>query len=95
MKWFNTLQITVTIPITLVAAKKDGFYLYKKNTEHKFSVTVTTFQDDVFYPMEVISPNDVVVYEGDVNRGQFELNEAATTRIQIFEVWKFWVYYFL
>ena len=58
---------------------------------HKFSATVTTFQDDVFYPMEIISPNDVVVFEGDIKRGGFELNETPDTdnSIQILDVRNF------
>ena len=56
--------------------------------KHKFSATVTTFQDDVFYPMEVLSPNDVVVFEGDIKRGRFEQNETPDggSAIQIIDV---------
>ena len=72
----------------MLAPKKDEYDIYKAGVKHKFSATVTTFQDDVFYPMEVLSPNDVVVFEGDIKRGGLEQNETPDggSAIQIIDV---------
>ena len=74
--------------MTLLNPKKDDYLIYEIGVKHKFSATVTTFQDDVFYPMEVLSPNDVVVFEGDIKRGRFEQNETPDggSAIQIIDV---------
>ena len=67
---------------------KNDEMIYQKGKIHKFSATVTTFQDDLFYPMEVLSPNDVVVFEGDIKRGDKELNKTpdGDSAIQIIDV---------
>ena len=35
----------------------------------KFSVIVTSYQDDTFYPMEILSTNEMVAFQADVKRG--------------------------
>jgi hypothetical protein len=50
-------------------ASSDGIYSNSPpNTEHRFSVIVTSFQDDDFYPMDIISYNEMVSFEGTVIR---------------------------
>ena len=73
--------------MTMLNEKDDGGQsIQKKGIKHKFSVTVTSFQDDVFYPMEVISPSDIVVIEADVKRVKSGDPTEATTEVQFLEV---------
>ena len=62
--------------------------MYSAGTVHKFLASVVTFQDDVFYPMEIVSPNDGVFFEAWVQRDTMELNETpdADNEIEIIDV---------
>ena len=65
------------VPVTLLhpsLGKRE--YVYARSQSHKFSATVTSFQDDVFYPMDVVSPNEVAIFEAFIKRADTEKNET-------------------
>ena len=47
------------------------------NTVHKLGVVVTSIQDSTFYPMDILSLNDMVALEAEVKRsGEYQSNGA-------------------
>ena len=67
---------------------KEDYFMYSAGTVHKILASVVTFQDDVFYPVEIVSPNDGVFFEAWVQRDTMELNETpdADNEIEIIDV---------
>ena len=64
------------VPVTLLHPRLGRGHVYKNSQGHKFSATVTSFQDDAFYPMDVVSPNEVAIFEAFIKRGVTEDNET-------------------
>ena len=47
------------------------------NTVHKLGVVVTSVQDSTFYPMDILSFNDMVALEAEVKRsGKYNSGET-------------------
>ena len=64
------------VTVTLLHPRLGREYVYESPQSHKFSATVTSFQDDVFSPMDVVSPNEVAIFEAFIKRGANEDNET-------------------
>ena len=47
------------------------------NRNEKFSVIVTSYQDDTYYPMEILSTNEMVAFQADVIRNSGNRNFNA------------------
>ena len=60
------LKITVNVPVKLV--ENDAYANSAPNTVHKLGVVVTSIQDSTFYPMDILSLNDMVALEAEVKR---------------------------
>ena len=72
------------MPVTLLHPKLGWREsVYQNSQSHKFSATVTSFQDDVFYPMDVVSPNEVAIFEAFIKRGQTEKNEDYRYKVNM------------
>ena len=71
----------VTVPITLIAAKNDiGLDIYPTDKMHKFSASVISYPDTLFYPINAYSYNEVAIFEGDIKRvaGQPQLTASTS-----------------
>ena len=64
----------------------EGNKIYADGRIHKFMVTVTTFQDDLFHPMEILSPDDTVIFEGFIQRIGIDERDKSDTSIQVLNV---------
>ena len=51
------LKITVNVPVKMV--DNDAYANSAPNTVHKLGVVVTSIQDSTFYPMDILSLNDM------------------------------------
>ena len=62
-----SLKITVNVPVKMVS---NNAYAHSGSpkTVHKMGVVVTSFQDSPYYPIDILSLNDMVVIEADVKR---------------------------
>ena len=82
LKTFLSLQIKVTIPVTMEIPFKDGAVVYEDGRIHKFGVSVMSWQFDELspaYPLEIISPDELVAFEGEVKREGFTENNLPGT----------------
>ena len=66
------LQITVKVPLYMADQPQEY-----ANRNEKFSVIVTSYQDDTFYPMEILSTNEMVAFQADVIRNSGTRNFNA------------------
>ena len=81
---FISLQIKVTIPVTMEMPFKDRAVVYEDGRIHKFRVSVMSWQFDELspaYPLEIISPDELelVAFEGEVKREGFTENNVPGT----------------
>ena len=61
---------------------KDGSVVYEDGRIHKFGVSVMSWQFDELspaYPLEIISPDELVAFEGNVKREGFTENNLPGT----------------
>ena len=61
---------------------KDGAVVYEDGRIHKFGVSVMSWQFDELspaYPLEIISPDELVAFEGEVKREGFTENNLPGT----------------
>ena len=56
----------MNVPVKLVDI--DAYSNSAPNTVHKLGVVVTSIQDSTFYPMDILSLNDMVALEAEVKR---------------------------
>ena len=68
MNWesYNCLKITVNVPMKMV--DNNAYANSAPNTVHKLGVVVTSIQDSTFYPIDILSLNDMVALEAEVER---------------------------
>ena len=61
---------------------KNGAVVYEDGRIHKFGVSVMSWQFDELspaYPLEIISPDELVAFEGEVKREGFTENNLPGT----------------
>ena len=61
---------------------KDGAVVYEDGRIHKFGVSVMSWQFDELspaYPLEIISPDELVAFEGEVKREGYTENNLPGT----------------
>ena len=78
----RSLQIKVTIPVTMEIPFKDGAVVYEDGPIPKFGVSVMSWQFDELspaYPLEIISPDELVAFEGEVKREGYTENNLPGT----------------
>jgi hypothetical protein len=75
------LQITVVVPIYM--GKADDLYSNSAPSPvHRLAVVVTAFQDDDFYPLAILSTNEMVMFEAEVKRsGTKNLDSGDKTAV--------------
>ena len=65
----------MNVPVKMVENK--AYAHTSPNTVHKLGVVVTSIQDSTFYPMDILSLNDMVALEAEVKRsGKYNSGEG-------------------
>jgi hypothetical protein len=76
-----SFQITVMVPVTMEAPHDNGIVLYLDGTVHKVGLVVTSHQDNDFYPMERLSPEEMISFQVDVKREGFNDNKLPGDKV--------------
>ena len=61
----------------------NGYKVYEDGTTHKFGVTVGSFQEGAYYPIERLSTDEMVLITGECKRDGFNNNQLPGDKLPV------------
>ena len=74
----------MTVPITLMDIRSDsGLEVYPADTEHLFSVSISSYPEQVYYPMNSYSYNEMNSFMGTIKRSSGSPSDSADSSVSV------------